>query len=55
MLSHSKKGSMTLDVHVSCPTKADDIAIIFPTPSNMQNMLLTCQQYSLNGDLGFHL
>ena len=47
MLSHSKKGSMILDVHVSCPTQADDIAIISPSPSNMQNMLLTCQQYSL--------
>ena len=43
MLSHSKKGSMILDIHVSCPTQA----IISPTPSNMQNMLLTFQQYSL--------
>ena len=47
MLSHSNKGYMILDVHVSCPTQADDIAIISPSPSNMQNMLLTCQQYSL--------
>ena len=47
MLSHSKKGSMILDIHVSCPTQADDMAIISPTPSNLQNMLLTCQQYSL--------
>ena len=47
MLSHLKKGSMILDILVSFPTQADDIAIISHTPSNMQNMLLTCQQYSL--------
>ena len=38
---------MIRDIHVSSPTQADDIAIIYPTPSNMQDMLLTCQQYSL--------
>jgi len=46
-LSYSKKGTMILDVHISCPTQADDIAVISPTTSNMQDMLLTCQQYSL--------
>ena len=34
---------MILDIHVSCPTQADDIAIFAPSPNNMQNMLLTCQ------------
>jgi hypothetical protein len=45
-LSKSKKGSMVLDIHISCPTQADDIALISPSPRNMQDMLLLCQKYS---------
>ena len=46
MLNKSKKGSMILDIHISCPTQADDIALISPSPRNIQDMLLICQNYS---------
>ena len=46
---------MILDVHASCPIQADDIAIFSSTPSNMQNMLLTCQYYSLKWRFRFSL
>ena len=45
-LNKSKKGSMILDVHISCPTQADDIALISPSTRNMQDMILMCQHYS---------
>ena len=38
-----KKGSSILDVHIACPTQADDIALISPSARNMQDMLLMCE------------
>ena len=40
-LTRMKKGFSILDVHIACPTQADDIALI-----NMQDMLLMCENYS---------
>ena len=46
-LTSMKKGSSILDVHIACPTQADDIALISPSARNNQDMLLMCDLLSL--------
>ena len=41
-----QKGSSIIDVHIACPTQADDIALISPSARNMQDMLLMCENCS---------
>ena len=45
-LTRMKKVSSILDVHISCPTQADDTARISPSAPNMQYMLLMSDNYS---------
>ena len=45
-LTRMKFFSPILDVHIACPTQADDIALISPSARNMQDMLLMCENYS---------
>ena len=42
-LTRIKKRSSIPDVHIACPTQADDIAVISPSARNMQDMLLMCE------------
>jgi len=45
-LTRMKKGAFIIDINVSAPTQADDIAVISPTRDGLQQMLLVCEQYS---------
>ena len=45
-LSTSSKGAYVLDMNCSCPTQADDIAIISSSHNGLQDLINLCQSYS---------
>ena len=45
-IENSNMGASLFGLNVSCPTQADDIALVNPTGSDLQQMLNICEEYT---------